>query len=54
MTYDFSKGYVRVCTNETKNRMNDPNRGKGRIKIRYDICLRDGDLTPVHENLTKK
>ena len=54
MKYDFGKGYVHVHTDETVKIINDKNRGRGRYKERWNICLRDGKLTPVHENITKK
>ena len=54
MKYNYENGYVHTHTEETVKVINDRNRGRGRYKIRYDICLRDGKMTPVHENITQK
>lgn len=54
MKYDFKNGYVAIHTKETVERLNDRNRTAGRPKIRYDVCLRDGNLTVVHHNITFK
>ena len=50
--YNFSKGYVRILSKQCSDDINS--RKIGRPKIRYDICLRDGKLTPIHQNLTKR
>lgn len=52
MMYDYEKGYALIETADTVKRINA--RTKGRPKIRYDIVLRDGNLTVVHNNLTTK
>ena len=54
MKYDYEKGYVHIHTDETVKIINDRNRGRGRYKERWNICLRDGKLTVVHGNITKK
>lgn len=46
MKYDYINGYVHIG--------NNLNKGKGRNKIRYNICLRDGNLTIIHKDLTAK
>lgn len=46
MKYDYINGYVLIW--------NNLNKGKGRSKIRYNICLRDGNLTVIHKDITKK
>lgn len=52
MVYNYPNGYVHVHTDETIRCINNKTRSKGRIKERYNVCLRDGKLTPVHENCT--
>lgn len=52
MVYNFEKGYVHIHTDETVKAINS--RKPGRTKIRFNICLRDGKLTPIHENITAK
>lgn len=54
MTYDNEKGYALVHTEDTIKRINDPKRGPGRVKIRFDIIKRDGKCTIVHHDLTAK
>lgn len=50
MLYNFKNGYVHIHTKETTEAINK--KKAGRNKIRYNICLRDGKLTPIHENIT--
>lgn len=54
MLYDYEKGYAVTHTAETVARLNNPKRGPGRIKIRYDIIKRDGKCTIVQHDLTAK
>ena len=53
MNYDFPNGYVHTHTEETITIINDKNRGRGRFKERFNVCLRDGKMTVVHSNVTK-
>lgn len=52
MNYDFENGYASTHTKETISRLNDCKRGSGRVKIRYDVIKRDGQMTIVHHDLT--
>lgn len=52
MNYDFENGYASIHTEETIARLNDRKRGSGRVKIRYDVIKRDGQMTIVHHDLT--
>ena len=52
MLYNYEKGYVHIHTEKTIKAING--KKQGRPKIRYNICLRDGKLTPIHENITIK
>lgn len=54
MNYDFENGYAYTHTEETIAKLNDRNRGTGRVKIRYDVIKRDGQMTIVHHNLTQQ
>lgn len=54
MIYDYEHGYCAVHTADTIARLNDRNRGPGRVKIRFDVIKRDGELTIVHHDLTAK
>ena len=54
MIYDHEKGYAVTHTDATVKRLNDPKRGPGRVKIRFDIIKRDGKCTIVHHDLTSK
>ena len=54
MKYNYENGYVHTYTEETIKTLNDRNRGRGRVRIRFDVCMRDGELTPVHRNITIK
>jgi uncharacterized beta-barrel protein YwiB (DUF1934 family) len=54
MIYDYPNGYAHGHTADTVKRLNDPKRGAGRVKVRYDVFLRDGNMTIVHSNLTLK
>ena len=47
MTYDYENGYA----SHRKN----TNKGTGkRVVWRFDIIKRDGNMTPIYENLTRK
>ena len=52
LEYDYPKGYVRVFTADTVERLNNKKPGQRHYKTRYDICFRDGKLTKLHTNLT--
>lgn len=54
MVYDYPNGYSHDHTSETIAIINNPRRGNGGFKERFNIYLRDGKLTVVHENITKK
>lgn len=54
MLYDYEDGYALNYTNDTVKRLNDPKRGPGRVKIRFDVVKRDGKCTIVHHDLTYK
>lgn len=54
MKFDYKNGYALTETEETVTRINDKKRGRGRVKVRYDIIKRDGQGTIVLHNLTSK
>ena len=54
MIYDYPNGYAHAHTPDTVRRLNDKRRGAGRVKIRYNVFLRDGNMTVIHSDLILK
>lgn len=50
--YDYENGYAVTHTPETVEHINSQK--AGRPKVRYNVVKRDGNMTVVHHNLTKK
>ena len=50
MLYDYENGYCSVISDDYPLRKS----GRGRQTYRYNVIKRDGEMTIVHKNVTKK